>query len=188
MGLLDLFRKPQGDEPFPRFTYHPDPIATGAVKSSNATCLCCGRARGFVYNGSPYARRDDLHDVICPWCIADGSAARNFRATFISDSEVELPAAKRRELFEQTPGYESWQGEHWLCHHGDGCEFLGDATRADLNALTEPEEALFLRENPFIEDWWPDMKANHDPNASSVGVYKFRCRHCGLTRLGVDMS
>ena len=188
MGLLNLFRKPKGDEPFPRFTYHPDPVATGAVRSSNATCLCCGRARGFVYNGSPYAPRDDLYDVVCPWCIADGSAAKKYQAEFVQASEDELPPAIHRRLFERTPGYESWQGEFWLCHHDDACEFHGDATRADLNALTGPEEALFLQENPFIEDWWPDMKANHDPNASSIGVYKFRCRHCGLTRLGVDMS
>ena len=188
MGLLDLFRKPKGDEPFPRFTYHPDPVATGAVKASDATCLCCRRPRGFVYDGSPYSRRDDLDDAVCPWCIADGSAARTFGATFVQNSEDELKPAIRRRLFERTPGYESWQGEFWLCHHDDACEFHGDATREDLNALTEAEETLFLEENDFLQDDWTDIKADHDAKASSLGIYKFRCRHCGLTRLGVDMS
>jgi uncharacterized protein len=188
MGLLDLFRKPRGEEPFPRFPYHPDPVATGAVRASDANCLCCSRPRGFVYDGSPYSRRDDLDNAICPWCIADGSAARKFDATFVQHSEDDLKPMIRRQLFERTPGYESWQGEFWLCHHGDACEFHGDATREDLNALTDAEEASFLEENPFVNDWWQDMKAAHDPKASSIGVYRFRCRHCGLTRLGVDMS
>ncbi len=181
MGVFDLFRKPRGDERFPRFTYHPDPVATGAVKASDATCRCCDRARGFVYNGSPYSSRDDLENAICPWCIADGWAAKRFRAEFVSATEDELPAAIHHRLFERTPGYESWQGEFWLCHHGD-------ATRDDLNALTAAEEAAFLAENDFIAADWPAMKAGHDPKASSVGVYRFRCRHCGMTRLGLDMS
>lgn len=188
MGLFDRFRKPKADEAFPHFPYHPDPIATGAVKAGDATCLCCGRARGFVYNGSPYAQRDDLRDAICPWCIADGSAARKFKATFIQDSEDELKPAVQRRLFERTPGYVSWQGEFWLCCHDDACEFHGDATREDLNALTEAEETRFLEENPFVGDYWAEMKAEHDPEASDLGVYRFRCRRCGQTRLGVDMS
>jgi len=189
MGWFDWVRKPQQDDATPpRFRYHPDPLATGAITLSDAVCACCGRARGFVYNGAPYSRQRDLGNRVCPWCIADGSAASRYKATFVSVSEIDLPADKRRELFERTPGYESWQGENWLCHHNDACEFHGDATREDLNALTEAEETLFLRENDFIEDDWADMKASHDPKASSYGVYKFRCRHCGLTRLGVDMS
>lgn len=188
MGLFDLFRKKGGDEGFPHFPYHPAPIATGAVKASDAVCRRCGHARGFIYSGAPYSRRDDLQDAICPWCIADGSAARTFKASFISTSEDELPPGPHRELYERTPGYASWQGEFWLCHHDDACEFHGDATREDLNALTGAEEALFLQENPFVEDYWADMKANHDPETSALGVYRFRCRHCGLTRLGVDMT
>jgi uncharacterized protein CbrC (UPF0167 family) len=188
MGLFDRFRKPRSEDAFPRFKYHPDPLATGAVKASDATCLCCGRTRGFVYTHAPYSRRDDLEGAVCPWCIADGSAARKFQARFVPDAEDELPAAAGRELFERTPGYLSWQGENWLCHHGDACEFHGDATHEDFNALTETEEALFLEENDFLGDWWADMKIKHDNRASDVGVYRFRCRHCGLTRLGVDMS
>jgi uncharacterized protein CbrC (UPF0167 family) len=75
----------------------------------------------------------------------------------------------------------------WLCHHGDACEFHGDATREDLNALTRAEEAAFLRENEFLIEEWPDLKASHDPKGSSIGLYKFRCRKCGFIRLGVDL-
>ncbi len=192
MGFFDIFRQLGRDDrdggALPRFPYHPDPIATGAIKASEAVCACCSRARGYVYSGAPYSIRDDLDDRICPWCIADGSAARTFDASFVQNADQRLPRGVETQLFERTPGYKSWQGEMWLVHHGDACEFHGDATRADLNALTVAEEAAFLRENDFLADEWPDLKANHDPEASSLGIYKFRCRRCGMTRLGLDMS
>lgn len=189
MGLFDfLLRRGDDEGDLPRFVYHPEPLKTGAVKASDTVCACCGRARGYVYNGAPYSRLDDLQDRICPWCIADGSAARSLGASFVQNSEEPLPKRTEQRLFERTPGYESWQGEMWLVHHGDACEFHGDATRADLNALTPAEEAAFLRENDFLVDEWADLKARHDPQDSSLGIYKFRCRRCGMTRLGVDMS
>ncbi|MFI9835323.1 CbrC family protein [Streptomyces sp. NPDC051913] len=33
----------------PVFRYHPDPIATGAVRASAETCACCERATGWIY-------------------------------------------------------------------------------------------------------------------------------------------
>jgi hypothetical protein len=60
-------------EPLPDFPYHPDPLATGSIEESPADCVSCGRARGFVYTGSVYAVEEA--EPLCPWCIADGSAA-----------------------------------------------------------------------------------------------------------------
>jgi Uncharacterised protein family (UPF0167) len=65
----------------PRFTYHPDPRATGFVVESNAICLACGAARGHIYTGPVYAV-EELAEAICPWCIADGTAADRFDAEF----------------------------------------------------------------------------------------------------------
>ncbi|WP_274521918.1 CbrC family protein [Burkholderia pyrrocinia] len=39
----------------PAFRYHPDPLATGSVIRSDARCVCCGDARGYVYAGSAQA-------------------------------------------------------------------------------------------------------------------------------------
>ncbi len=60
----------------PVFTYHPHPLETGAIKASDATCECCSKARGFVYTASIYCA--DEVECVCPWCIADGSAAEKF--------------------------------------------------------------------------------------------------------------
>ena len=65
----------------PRFRYHPDPIATGSIEPSSQACVACGRSRGFIYTGPVYAE-EELDDQLCPWCIADGSAARTLDAEF----------------------------------------------------------------------------------------------------------
>jgi uncharacterized protein CbrC (UPF0167 family) len=161
-------------------------MATGAVVECEVPCKCCGRARGAVYAGAPYCEADGLESAICPWCIADGSAAAKFAATFVQDAETELAPSVRAELFERTPGYECWQGENWLCHCNDACEFHGDISREELQALAPEAEARFLAENDWIEDW-PEVKKHYRPRGD-MGLYKFVCRHCGIVRLGVDMS
>jgi uncharacterized protein CbrC (UPF0167 family) len=72
---------------FPTFRYHPDPIATGSVVVSDTTCVCCGQARGFIYMG-PVTADEELDEALCPWCIADGSAARRFDAEFTERAAV----------------------------------------------------------------------------------------------------
>src|SRR5437867_876141 len=64
---------------FPEFPYHPDPRATGSVVVSDTSCVACGQSRGFVYAGPVYSQ-DELIDSLCPWCIADGSAAEKYDA------------------------------------------------------------------------------------------------------------
>ena len=38
----------------PTFKYHPDPIASGSVEPSETECVCCGKARGYVYTANAY--------------------------------------------------------------------------------------------------------------------------------------
>ena len=66
----------------PTFRYHPEPLTSGSIVSSDLTCQCCGRARGYIYTGPVYAE-EELNEALCPWCIADGSAAGRFQANFV---------------------------------------------------------------------------------------------------------
>lgn len=171
----------------PHFKYHPDPVATGAVAPSDVICGCCGLARGAIYTGVPYVDRADDDDIVfCPWCIADGSAAARFGASFVSHCEGELEEPAQTELFERTPGYESWQGETWLCHCGDACAFLGEMTGERFAALPD---AVFEREaaaQPCVEGW-RDNRAGYQ-RGTDMSVYEFRCRHCGEILLHSDAS
>src|SRR5688572_19854803 len=95
----------------PEFHYHPDPIATGNVKPSDKTCQGCGQSRGYIYIASVYAI-EELNEAICPWCIADGTAAKKFDAMF-ADSHPLRQAGVTKQIIEEvtrrTPGYVSWQ-------------------------------------------------------------------------------
>jgi uncharacterized protein len=116
----------------PDIPYHPDPLGTGFVVESAASCRACGQARGYVYTGPVYST-DELEEALCPWCIADG-AAEAFGAEF-TDVGAEVPDDVPREVLEElayrTPGFSGWQQEHWLYHCGDGAAFLGVADRRD---------------------------------------------------------
>src|SRR5437764_13484906 len=110
----------------PDFPYHPDPLATGFVEASEATCPSCDRARGFIYTGPVYAA-DELSESICPWCIADGSATARFEAMFTDDQPVpeDVPADVVELVTTRTPGFRGWQQEHWLDHCADRAAVLG---------------------------------------------------------------
>jgi uncharacterized protein CbrC (UPF0167 family) len=113
-------------DPLPEFPYHPDPIATGAIEESGAVCVNCGRARGFIYAGPVFAA-DELADALCPWCIADGSAAARWDASFTDVPELpdDVPAEAIMRVLRRTPGFNGRQQEHWMFHCGDGAAFLG---------------------------------------------------------------
>ena len=173
----------------PAFKYHPDPIATGSVKQSDSICKCCGAARGYIYTASVYAP-GSYEECICPWCIADGSAAEKFEATF-SDARplirAGVPAEIIAEVTQRTPGYISWQQEVWLACCRDACEFHGDAPRSELQHLQGDALSRTLAVWEWREDVWARFVQHYQPGGNPA-VYKFRCRHCGEFQYAADFT
>jgi len=64
----------------PSFRYHPDPLGTGAIKATpDSPCLGCNRIRGYLYVGPVHTEKNFILDEhLCPWCVADGIAAKKF--------------------------------------------------------------------------------------------------------------
>ncbi|MCT9108698.1 CbrC family protein [Streptomyces mirabilis] len=166
-------------EPLPEFPYHPDPVATGAVVPSDTTCVCCGQARGYLYTGPVYSV-DDLADRLCPWCIADGTAAGRYEATLTGgavgdDVPIEVFAA----VAGRTPGFPGWQEPQWYVHCGDGTAFLGAVGAAELAA--RPDAIETLRQEADGWGWPPDEVERHLSTLDKDGrptAYLFRCRVC----------
>jgi uncharacterized protein len=170
--------------PFPDFRYHPDPLATKAVLPTDLVCESCHKQQGYRVH-SNYSIEE--YDCICPWCIADGRAARKLGASFVQYHEGDLPPAVWDELNHRTPGYESWQGEFWLTHCNDACAFHGDVLRDEVTHLPEDVVARFLAENDWVDDW-ADLQAAYASGNCDVALYKFICRQCGIVRLAMDRS
>lgn len=185
---------------FPAFRYHPDPIATGAVEASDEACIRCGEARGFVYAGSVLvdfsAAPEDAELVegepepLCPWCIADGSAAKTYGCEFTDAhplADAELSEAVIEAVTKRTPGYISWQENEWRTCCNDACAYMGDATREEVRNLEGEELEELLEELEWEADEWTAFVAAYEPGGS-LSVHKFQCLHCKDAQYVYDPS
>jgi uncharacterized protein CbrC (UPF0167 family) len=167
-------------EPLPVFPYHPDPLGTRTIAASTTICACCGRARGYIYTGPVYAS-EELENSLCPWCIADGSAAERFHAVYTDD--MPRPDDVPRDIIDaitrRTPGFRGWQQEHWLYHCRDGAAFLGVVGWPELQELPDALDSLraecarLHHMSEEAEQYLCTLAKHGSPTA-----YLFQCRHC----------
>lgn len=113
----------------PHFPYHRDPVASGSVHASEENCECCGQNRGLLYSGNIYTRQQV--SSLCPWCIADGSAAKKFGATFFDAyfcndnlEPVELPQEAYSSVLERTIGFATFNPIGWWVHCGKPAKYV----------------------------------------------------------------
>lgn len=169
----------------PKFRYHPDPLTTESFEEGPPeVCPCCGKESTIYYSSFPYSVEDVEH--LCPECIASGEAAKKFDAQFVQDAEWEgeVDVAKSKELFERTPGYLSWQGEHWLSCCNDYCTYLGTVGTQELEEMGIADEVL---EEYEMRHEYTDIREYLYKDGDLCG-YLFRCLHCGKYHIYVDAS
>lgn len=167
----------------PFFKYHPDPLETGSFEEGEEKiCPCCGNKSRVYYTSMPYCI--DNVDYLCPTCISNGDAARKFDAMFVSDAEWHGDNDKEKddELFRRTPGYLSWQGEHWLSCCDDYCAYMGTVGTRELKAMDIDDEVISEYEE---RDEFADVEEYLVKDGPMCG-YLFKCLHCGKYHLWVD--
>ncbi len=180
--------------PLPPFRCYPDPLAGGSVKADPDTpCLSCNRIRGYVYSGPVYITKNFILDEhLCPWCIADGTAAKKFGATFNDAAVMENVSAQViDEITRRTPGFEAWQQPQWLSCCKDAAAYLGTAGAAELrrdfpNAV--PVVMQYLRDEfelsgRDLQEFFDMLSKEDMPTA-----YVFRCLHCHRYLATVDQT
>ena len=173
----------------PTFRYHPDPVATGSIAPSDATCLCCGEVRGYIYTASVYGP-SRFRERLCPWCIASGAAASKYNCFFSDDTPLADAGLGRSivlEVSRKTPGYSSWQQGEWQVCCGDACEFHGEATQRQLADLSGDRLAWHLRRWTWGERDWQRLVEAYEP-CGAMSVLRFVCRHCGQPTLALDLA
>ena len=175
------------DRELPKFRYHPDPIGTEAFKKANEpqVCECCGKETEYYYR-DPFFSIDDVK-CLCPWCIADGSAANKFDGAFqdeYSCDEID-DDSKLDELIHRTPGYCGWQQEYWLAHCGDYCAFVGYVGMKELEdiGIADKLESIYRKDAAMFDI--QDIRECMTNNGSMQG-YLFKCLHCGKYQLYAD--
>src|SRR5262249_44294940 len=125
---------------------------------------------------------DEVQSEICPWCIADGSAAERFDAQFTDESgkPADVPMPVLEEIIRRTPGFGGWQQEHWLYHCADGGAFLGAVGRTELDPYADAMEVLLHEYDAF--GWTTEDSQDYVNRLTTSGqptAYLFRCLHCG---------
>lgn len=169
------------EDSLPTFAYHPDPLATGSVLRSSDVCERCEVARGFIYAGPIYAVEEV--EFVCPWCIADGSAAAAFDAEFtdVHGAPSEVPSDVLDQISRRTPGFAGWQQERWMYHCSDGAEFHGRAGYVDVAELPGVLDMIAV-------DGWPKDALQHMSVDGDLTGYLFICRHCRCFLAYADCS
>jgi uncharacterized protein CbrC (UPF0167 family) len=172
-------------KPLPIFKYNPDAEKHGLLVRRNAVCPCCQQATDIVYEG-PFYSAETVHDL-CPWCIADGSAAKKYDGEFTdSEGAEDVDDYKMQiELMARTPGYIAWQQEKWPSHCGDFCSFRGIVGQKEIAPLAEEliddiemlADEFSMDEEELVES----LLAGGDMQG-----YLFQCLHCGQHRLHAD--
>lgn len=177
-------------ERLPDFRYHPDPVASGSVVKSDETCRCCKKARGYIYAGPVYGE-EDLDDALCPWCIADGKAAKKFGATFVDEAAFgdDVPEEIVALISQRTPGFSSWQSEQWPSCCNDATAFQSPLGIAEIRA-SHPELEMVTLSHIIYElgisggaatRLLEALQRDYSPTA-----FAFRCLACGEPKVYVD--
>lgn len=199
----------------PTFTYYPDPVAGGAFRETGEPCPCCGEVRGWGYTLTPFCVGESPENI-CPWCIADGSAAQKYgtegspakftgdlfevlrdaggRITRLANPFVDpstVPAGQREELATRTPRFLTWQEPQWLACCSTPAQYLGQPTGAELKALDDLDNVL---ECLTVDSRWGADGTPVENRLNCVGpeesevVYLFRCSECGRHLAYSDMD
>jgi uncharacterized protein len=174
----------------PAFRYHPDPIKSGSIISSQALCLCCKARREFIYAGPVYSEAD-LEESLCPWCIADGSAHRAFDASFANPAGFPDGIAPDviDEIAYRTPGFAAWQEEKWLTCCNDAAAFVEPIGYAEVRARYPQLEGTLMTYIVYeleISGSAATRLLHALDRDSGPTAYVFACRHCDSQTAYVD--
>lgn len=179
-----------GTMAMPVFRFHPDPVATGSVVASDDTCLCCRRARGFVYDGPVYTESEPS-GPLCPWCIADGTAHAQLDVTFVDDEAFEgvLPETTAAEITQRTPGFATWQSEVWPTCCGDATVFRGPAGIREIRATARDLEGQIMSHIVYemgISGAAATRLLDSLDRDRGPTLYHFECGACGMHLFRID--
>ena len=170
---------------------------TGSIffEQEEGQCSVCSAQRSLRYTSSFYSVEEP--EYLCPWCIADGSAAAKYNGEFndyagiegvsvdpASTDETTIPKALLLQVSERTPSYSSWQQEVWLTHCGEPCAFI-DYADAEMIAplLKELQDDIATIEHGFGVEPKYLLECL---NSGGLAGYLFRCVICGQHRLHTD--
>lgn len=172
----------------PRFEYFPDPIGNGCIVEKLNSCPCCQQDRPFMYVGPIYCV-DDISEV-CPWCIADGSAAAKWSASFhdLFETPSHVPQHVIETIDARTPGYSTWQGNRWLFSEKDALIFVGEVIGSAIIKQNEIDKVSACREALVDCGFTSDFDLSNVVIGGQPAIYLFQDKNTAEYRAYADMT
>lgn len=170
------------------FRYYRDPLGDATIEESAARCAACDRARGFIVTSPLYGATVPDEAQVCPWCVADGTAAGRFDARLnevAPGASLEATTTVER----RTPGFPTWQDLDWPTHCRDVGVYLGQPSGDELRQNREAHDALLAEVARY--EWGRDedyMRDFIDGLGGSQVLYLFECPNCGKQLIRWDLD
>ncbi|WP_408892431.1 CbrC family protein [Paenibacillus taichungensis] len=179
-------------EQTPFFRFQPYAYTNGIfeVNHEKKHCSVCKNISDYMYYG-PFYSIEDLNGI-CPACIHNGQASKEFNGVFQGGveyrgsslsvsyddttnkflyfhgydeiSSLEEPAIE--ELLFRTPGYVSWQEPYWLTENNLPLAFVKYLTIEEIK-----DDSLLFRE--ALDEISNNYGLNTDSISDDVGLYLF---------------
>lgn len=172
----------------PQFAYIPDPLKSGAVIPSDEPCACCGETRGYLCKIPP--NTEEGIENLCPWCVADGTAAAIFDPEFtdpIAFEKNNLPLETIRIISTRTPAYtlplDPDADDQWPVHCEDACVYLGELSTTDSDMIPDEAKEEFRQRYALSDKEFQQLIYHDDPSKNRTALHRFQCRKCGVIRL-----
>ena len=187
------------------FCYFQHPHAFSTYTDQAQSCGLCGQERpGYK---EPFYGCDAT--FVCEACLVEGKLAdvkgftnegdirslreqlQEMHSDWGEEQVQKLVQQHTAELQQRTPHLVTWQDFYWPAHCGDYCCFIKEAGKPDLNELAPDGdgqtffgEHLSERDKGFanVADVWQSIRPDSpqdNAKAYTMGVYLFRCLHCG---------
>lgn len=173
-------------ETLPDFPLFPDPMREGVVEATSEPCSVCHRSRGYVYTSAIYSSKSEADSIrVCPWCIHDGSAAKE-GITF-NDATIypcfpdtsQLPPDDAELVEQRTPGFTTWQGNYWLMCCGRACVYRGEVEPGDLASRWASVIPSLFEGQELSEDTQQLILDGLEvEDCASPAAYVFECQVC----------
>ncbi|MEV3861596.1 CbrC family protein [Streptomyces sp. NPDC050095] len=161
---------------------------TGAIIASSEVCVCCGRSRGWIYTLGLYTAQE-VPGRVCPWCIADGTAAERFDGEFVDAYGLDgVSCEVLQEVTRHTPAFLAWQDPRWLVHCHDAAAYIGEV---GYPRLAEHPEALNQLSTDLRLGGWHDadqLEGFLHSLGEAASAMLFRCTICGHYLAYTDAS
>lgn len=182
MPTFEPYIMTSDESKIPVFSYFPDPIGNGCITRKRAKCPCCEKNRPFMYVGPIYVIEDIIE--VCPWCVADGSAAAKWDASFniIQGVPGTVPDAVVLEIQTRTPGFETWEENHWLYSGTDAMVFLGEVMGREVLDEDDTNKVDACLKALQALNWTPEESRKVLRAVTIAGqpaIYLFQDRHTG---------